>query len=651
MKLMTPTVPLHKRTTRSGLQNGVAAEANDNRLESFFNSMVLIGVFIAIIYVALDTILHIFYFDRFNLIASAVGEDLYEIYIRIIVLCLFAIFGSHAQYTINNLKKKEKELVTYRNHLEELVNNRTSALLATNQKLRDEISVRERSEQALRESEEKYRLLVENANDAIFIIQDDKVTFPNPKARQLSSEMNVAIDRQPFFDFVHPDDEDRVINWYERRLKNKDVPSTCTFKLIDLFGKEHWIELNAVLIYWEKKIAALNFLKDITAQKIMEIQFRQSQRMESIGTLAGGIAHDFNNLLMGIQGNTSVMLLDIEPDHSLYENLRSIQRCVKSGANLTRQLLGFARGGKYVVKPTHINEVIDRTANIFGRSRKDINFHRRYNKNIWMVNVDVGQIEQVLLNLYVNAWQAMPNGGDLYLETDNIRLDKDYIDTKPFSVKPGLYVKISITDTGIGMDRKIQQRIFEPFFTTKEVGQGTGLGLASAYGIIKNHGGFITCYSEVGVGSTFNIYLPAHAKKDTQSEKVVQEAVGGTETILLIDDEKMIIEVGRRMIESLGYAVVAVGKGDEALTLYRKRHDHIDLIILDMIMPHMGGKEVFNRIKEINPKAKVLLSSGYSLNGQAQEIMAQGCNGFIQKPFDTVELSSKIREILDSPNG
>ena len=571
---MTPTVPLHKRTTRSGLQNGVAVEANDNRLESFFNSMILIGVFIAIIYVALDTILHIFYSDRFNLIASAVGEDLYEIYIRIIVLCLFAIFGSHAQYTINNLKKKEKELVTYRNHLEELVNNRTSALLATNQKLRDEISVRERSEQALRESEEKYRLLVENANDAIFIIQDDKVTFPNPKARQLSSQMNVAIDRQPFFDFVHPDDEDRVINWYERRLKNKDVPSTCTFKLIDLFGKEHWIELNAVLIYWEKKIAALNFLKDITAQKIMEIQFRQSQRMESIGTLAGGIAHDFNNLLMGIQGNTSVMLLDIEPDHSLYENLRSIQRCVKSGANLTRQLLGFARGGKYVVKPTHINEVIDRTANIFGRSRKDINFHHRYNKNIWMVNVDVGQIEQVLLNLYVNAWQAMPNGGDLYLETDNIRLDKDYIDTKPFSVKPGLYVKISITDTGIGMDRKIQQRIFEPFFTTKEVGQGTGLGLASAYGIIKNHGGFITCYSEVGVGSTFNIYLPAHAKKDTQSEKVVQEAVGGTETILLIDDEKMIIEVGRRMIESLGYAVVAAGKGDEALTLYRKRHDH-----------------------------------------------------------------------------
>ncbi|MGB5421398.1 MAG: response regulator [Desulfobacterales bacterium] len=648
---MIPTVPLPKHAIHSGLKDGVAAQANDKRLESFFNSMVLIGVFIAILYVALDTILHIFYSDRFNLIASAVGEDLYEIYIRIIVLCLFAIFGSHAQYTINNLKKKEKELVTYRNHLEELVNDRTSALQATNQKLRDEIAVRELSEQALRESEEKYRLLVENANDAIFIIQDDKVTFPNPKAHQLSSEMNAAIDRQPFFDFVHPDDKDRVLNWYERRLKSEDVPSTCTFKLIDRFGKEHWIELNAVRIYWGKKFAALNFLKDITAQKIMEIQFRQSQRMESIGTLAGGIAHDFNNLLMGIQGNTSVMLLEIDSDHSLYENLKSIQRCVKSGANLTRQLLGFARGGKYVVKPTYINEVIDRTAHIFGRSRKDINFHRRYNKNIWMVKVDSGQIEQVLFNLYVNAWQAMPNGGDLYLETDNIRHGKAYIETKPFSVKPGRYVKISVTDTGIGMDKKIQQRIFDPFFTTKEVGQGTGLGLASAYGIIKNHGGFITCYSEVGIGSTFNIYLPAHATKGTQSEKGVEEALGGNETILFIDDEKMIIEVGRRMMESLGYVVVSVGKGNEALTFYRNRYEHIDLIILDMVMPYMGGKEVFNRIKEINPKAKVLLSSGYSLNGQAQEIMAQGCDGFIQKPFDTVQLSRKIREILDSPNG
>ncbi len=645
---MPPTATVSEQTTHSGRNNGVAFQENGNRLESFFNSMVMAGVLIASVYIALDTILHIFYSDRFNLLASAVGEDLYEIYIRIIVLCLFAIFGSHAQYIINHLKKKEKELSNYRMHLEELVQERTAALLAANQKLRDEIAVRERSERALRESEEKYRLLVENANDAIFIIQDDRVTFPNPKARQLSRQMNLAIDRQPFFDFVHPDDKTRVIDWYERRLKNREVESTCTFKLMDRFGKQHWIELNAVMIDWEKKVAALNFLKDITAQKELEIQFWQSQRMESIGTLAGGIAHDFNNLLMGIQGNTSVMLLDVDANHPLHENLKSIQRCVKSGANLTRQLLGFARGGKYVVKPTHMNEVIDRTAHIFARSRREINIHRRCNKDTWMVNVDVGQIEQVLLNLYINAWQAMPSGGDLYLETDNIRLEEGYGDTKPFRVKPGRYVKVSVTDNGIGMDEKIQQRIFEPFFTTKAVGQGTGLGLASAYGIIKNHGGIITCYSKVGLGTTFNIYLPAYAQKGPQPAAAIQEALAGTETILLVDDEKVIIEVGRRMMESLGYVVVAAGSGSEALNLYRQRHEDIDLIILDMIMPHMGGKEVFNDIKRINPKAKVLLSSGYSLNAQALEIMAQGCAGFIQKPFDTVEFSRKIREVITS---
>ncbi|MFZ0610934.1 MAG: response regulator [Desulfobacterales bacterium] len=647
---MATTVSLSDDTPDGRRAQGAGQSENTNRLERFFNSMVLVGVFIAIVYVALDTVLHIFYSDRFNLIASAVGQDRYEIYIRIIVLCLFAIFGSHAQYTINNLKKKESELGLYRMHLEELVKNRTSALMASNQQLRGEITVRERSEQALRESEEKYRLLAENANDAIFIIQDDKVTFPNPKARQLSREMNVAMDRQPFFDFIHPDDKNTVLQWYERRLNDKDVPSTCTFKLIDRSGKEHWVELNAVLINWEKKIAALNFLKDITAQKSLEIQFRQSQRMESIGTLAGGIAHDFNNLLMGIQGNASVMLLDIDRDHPLHENLTGIQRCVRSGANLTRQLLGFARGGKYVVKPTQMNAVIDRTAHLFARSRKEINIHRRYNKNISLVNVDVGQIEQVLLNLYVNAWQAMPSGGDLYLETDNVRLDRAFVETKPFAVTPGRYVKISVADTGIGMDRKIQQRIFEPFFTTKEVGQGTGLGLASAYGIVKNHGGIITCYSEVGNGSTFNIYLPAYDKKDAPAAEVEEEILLGTETILLVDDEKMIIEVGRRMMESLGYVVLTAENGAKALDLYRNGHARIDLVVLDMIMPQMGGQEVFTHIKHINPQAKVLLSSGYSLNGKAQEIMAQGCNGFIQKPFDTGVLSRKIRKILDSAN-
>ena len=649
---MTTTMAIPKHISHPSrdnrkLVNGNEYDQKEFKTEKVFNSMVLVGIFIAIIYFALDTILHVFYSDRFNLIASAIGEDLYEIYIRIIVLCLFTIFGSHAQYTINNLKKKEEELEKYRSHLEELVEERTAALSVANEKLREEISERKRSEFALRESEEKYRLLVENSNDAIFVIQDGHVTFPNPKAMALSNEMNIDISRRPFFDFIYPDDKDAVLRWYKRSLKSGDATGSHTFKLVDRTGREHWVELNAVLIKWEKKIAALNFLRDVTAQKALEIQLHQAQRMESIGTLAGGIAHDFNNLLMGIQGNASVMMLDLTPDDALYENIKSIQRCVKSGSNLTKQLLGFARGGKYVVKPTYMNEVLKRTAHIFGRTRKEIKIHRRFKKDIWIVNVDVGQIEQVLLNLYVNAWQAMPDGGDLHLETDNVYLDKAYVFAKPFDVKPGRYVRISITDTGIGMDDSVQQRIFEPFFTTKAIGQGTGLGLASAYGIVKNHGGIITCYSAIGIGTTFNVYLPAYAKEGAETFHPIQESLKGSETVLLVDDEKVIVEVAKKMMESLGYRVLTARSGREAIAIYEKKHGSIDLVILDMIMPYLSGKEVFDRLKKKDPQVKVLLASGYSLKGQAQEIMNSGCRGFIQKPFDTAELSKKIREVLD----
>jgi PAS domain S-box-containing protein len=609
--------------------------------------MVLVGIFIATGYWALDTIMHLFFSDRFNLIAQMIGPDLYEIYIRIIVLCLFVFFGSHAQYTINNLKQAEEELKEYRDHLEELVKERTSELVDANRKLVAEVKERKRSEIAHRESEEKYRLLVENANDAIFIIQDGKVTFPNPKARKISSDLAIDLDRTPFFEYIHPEDRDNVIQWYKKRLKGNNVPNSYTFKLVNRNDREIWVELNAALINWENRIAALNFLRDISAQKKLESQFLQSQRMESIGTLAGGIAHDFNNLLMGIQGNASVMLLDLKPEDSLHENIKSIERCVKSGARLTKQLLGFARGGKYVVKPTGLNGVINRTCQIFGRTRKQINIHLKKLRDIWMVNVDVGQIEQVLLNLYVNAWHAMPDGGDLYIETENVTLDSEYIKMKPYHVEPGNYVKFSVTDNGIGMDKNIQKRIFEPFFTTKDVGKGSGLGLASAYGIIKNHGGLINCYSEPGHGTTFNIYLPAYEKAVTEEKEPIEVALKGSGTVLLVDDEELVVKIGKRMLEGLGYKVVPAKSGDEALKIYSHRPDGIDLVILDLIMPHMHGGEVFDRMKEINPRARVLLSSGYSLSGQAEKIMKRGCDGFIQKPFNTVQLSRKVREILE----
>ncbi len=380
-------------------------------------------------------------------------------------------------------------------------------------------------------------------------------------------------------------------------------------------------------------------------RKRLEDQLRQSQKMEAIGTLAGGLAHDFNNLLMAIQGRASIMLMDKDSSNPDFEHLKGIESYIASAADLTKQLLGFARGGKYEVKPTDLNDLIKKESRLFGRTKKEIVIREKYGDHLWPVEVDRVQIQQVLLNLFVNAWQAMPTGGDLYIRTQNVTIDENYV--KPYQVTPGRYVQISITDTGIGMDRTTRQKIFDPFFTTKDLSRGTGLGLASAYGIIKNHGGFINVYSEKGHGSTFNIYVPASLKAVVKEEKRGEGTIKGSETILFVDDERMITEVANDLLEILGYNVMVAESGKEAVEIYAENRDVINAVILDMIMPDMGGGDTYDRLKELNPEVKVLLSSGYSINGQATEILDRGCNGFIQKPFKVNELSKKLREILD----
>ncbi len=380
-------------------------------------------------------------------------------------------------------------------------------------------------------------------------------------------------------------------------------------------------------------------------KRILKERLQHAEKIEAIGTLAGGVAHDFNNLLMGIQGNASLALKDIDPTHPTYENLKRIEEQVQSGATLTKQLLGFARGGKYEVKPTDMNEILEKISSMFGRTKKEISIQRKHGKDLWSVEVDRGQMEQVFLNLYVNAWQAMPGGGEIYLETQNVLLD-EAIALSLFA-KPGKYVKIAVTDTGTGMDEKTKARIFEPFFTTKGMGRGSGLGLATVYGIIKGHHGMINVYSEPGHGTTFTVYLPASEKEVVTEKTATEEIVRGKETILLVDDQKMVMEVSKEMLETLGYKVYAAGSGQEAIAVYMEKKDKIDLVILDMIMPGISGAGTFDRLREINPDVKILLSSGYSLNGQAQEILDRGCKGFLQKPFRLSQLSGKIREILD----
>jgi two-component system cell cycle sensor histidine kinase/response regulator CckA len=502
------------------------------------------------------------------------------------------------------------------------------------------------AEEALRESEERFRTIFESAHDSIFIKDLDLIyTLVNPCMESLFG--------MPASQLIGKNDQELYGNEAATHIRDMDTRVLGG----EIVEEETIRPVNgAETIFHVVKVPMRNdegniyglcgFARDITKTKELEAQLQQAQKMEAIGTLAGGIAHDFNNLLMGIQGRTSLLLMNTGRFHPHYEHLKQQEELVNSGANLTRQLLSFAKGGGYEINPTDLNKVIRKSTEMFGRTKKEIKIHRKLQTDVWTVEVDQGMIEQVLLNLYVNAWQAMPDGGDIYIETMNVILDGDYV--RPYNVEAGSYVKIVVADTGDGMDESTKQRIFEPFFTTKEMGRGTGLGLASAYGIIKNHGGFITVWSEKGNGATFTIHLPVSLKEKRKDTVTPDERIAhGCETILLVDDEPMILDIGSEILGTLGYKVLPAKSGKEGLEVFTQYKNDIDLVILDMVMPGMSGEEVFEKIIEIKPDAKTLLSSGYSLDGQAKTIMKRGCGGFIQKPFRVESFATKIREILD----
>ncbi|MBN2515343.1 MAG: PAS domain S-box protein [Deltaproteobacteria bacterium] len=521
-----------------------------------------------------------------------------------------------------------------------------------------DITERTRAEETLKESEKKYRLITENTDDFIAIIAlEGNFLYASPSHKKFGYHPEDLVGMSAF-DLIHPEDRIHLMslsNSYAKLVSSdlpeeqkEDIVEHLEFRFLDTWGEWHNLETTANVV---KSISgegydALCVSRDMTRTKHLESKLQQAQKMEAVGTLAGGIAHDFNNLLMGIQGNVSLMILDIGRTHFHYDRLKNVEQYVRNGAELTKQLLGFARGGKYEVKPTDLNELLKKNSDMFGRTKKEITIHRKLQENIWPVEVDQGQIDQVLLNLYVNAWQAMPGGGSLYIETANITLDENYV--KPHHVAPGKYVKISIADTGTGMDNATKARIFDPFFTTKEMGRGTGLGLASAYGIIVNHNGIITVDSEKGSGTVFTIYLPASDKVIGEEEERHEDLLTGTETVLLVDDEDMILDVGTQILEKIGYQVITASSGKKAAETYTEKQNEIDLVILDIIMPELSGGETHNILKEINPNIKVLLSSGYSIDDQAKDILDRGCNGFIQKPFNIEALSQKIREILDN---
>lgn len=501
------------------------------------------------------------------------------------------------------------------------------------------------SEKALMESEEQYRTIFESTATANIIVEENMIIrLANSNFEKITGYSKQELEgKMSWAHFVVNEDLDKMKHYHMmRRIDPESVPSTYEFRFMNRAGEVRDLFMNVAIIPGTKESIAS--MIDISDTKNLEEQLTHAQKMEAIGTLAGGIAHDFNNLLMGILGNVTLIRMNFEESHPYHSRLKSVEELVTRGSNLTKQLLGFARKGKYEVKPTDMGDFIYKNAEMFGRAKKEIHIHYRFEDGLWPVEIDRGQMEQVFVNMYINAWQAMPNGGELHLCAENVMLKE--IDTGPHNIQPGNFVKITVTDTGVGMDEPTQMHIFEPFFTTKELGHGTGLGLASAYGIVKNHGGFIQVKSRISQGTSFYIYLPSSDKAAEGEFKQNENLQAGHETIILIDDEEMILNVGSDMLKALGYDVICASGGRDGLKIFEQNQDKAALVILDMIMPDFSGKETFEELRKLDPSVRVLLSSGYSIDGQAKQIMQCGCKGFIQKPFTISELSNKIRGII-----
>ncbi len=546
-----------------------------------------------------------------------------------------------------------------------------------------EIAARQRAEKALADSEEKYRGLFETA--AVSFLEVDLSAVK----RGLDDLADQGVDDLDAHLRAHPQRVPQLLKHLTVKKFN-----AATLRLFQAETAEHLIRsANKILaaqapeVFREALVAIyetrpdfeaetvsrtlagetvnilINFkipadrekfetvtvsLMDISERKRLESQFFNAQKMEAIGTLAGGIAHDFNNLLMAIEGLAFLMLQDTGADHPHYATLTKIEKQVRNGAKLTAQLLGYARRERSETALIDLNQVVRETAEAFGRTRRQIAISLDLAAALRPIEANPGQLEQVLLNLCINAADAMPGGGRLSFKA--INTTRSGGGGRDAASKPGEYVQLDVQDTGTGMDEATRNRIFEPFFTTKEMGRGTGLGLASVFGIVKSLGGFIEVESEIGRGTTFRIYFPASGRVVPAEPQPAGQrpAMDSSRTVLLIDDEEVVLDVGIRMLQHFGYEVLSAANGREAIDIYTVHKDRIDLVLLDMVMPDMGGRAVYDRLKQCNPKVKVLLSSGYSLSGEADEIMRSGCNGFIQKPFNIKELTAQIDQILQT---
>jgi len=531
------------------------------------------------------------------------------------------------------------------------VRAKTAELSLINKELRAEIAERKRVEETLRLTQ----FAVDNAGDAVFWMGSNaRFIFVNDAACS-----SLGYSREELLSMtVHDIDPNFPAakwpeHWSEVRERGSFIiESQHRTKA----GKIFPVEITVNYLKFEGRDYNCAFARDITERKEAErereqiqAQFRQAQKMEAVGTLAGGIAHDFNNLLQAVQGYAQLLQVRRGKEESGQRELSQIIRAAERGAALTQQLLTFSRKVESELRPVDLNHEVESVKLLLERTiPKMIQMEFHLAADLKIINADPGQVEQILVNLAVNAKDAMPEGGNLIVETANVRLDENYCLMHP-AAQPGEYVQLTVSDSGHGMDRKTLEHIFEPFYTTKETGKGTGLGLATVYGIVKSHHGHITCYSEPDVGTTFRIYFPV-IKSLSKIVRPREEPIvfqGGTETILLVDDEEPLRILGTQILEEFGYTVLTAADGESALQLYQEEHEKIGLIILDLIMPGMGGKRCLVELLEINPEAKVAIASGYSPDGPTREILKNGAKGFVSKPYDIQQMLNVVRGVLD----
>jgi PAS domain S-box-containing protein len=531
------------------------------------------------------------------------------------------------------LVKTQKELKTLNEQLEQMVESRTAAL---------------------RESEGRYRLLLESVTDYVYttLVENGRPVATSHGSGCVAvtgyTSGEYAADPGLWLRMVHEEDRPIVMEQANSVFAGK-TPFTIEHRIIHKDGRVRWVRDTPVPRYNQEGslIACDGIVTDITEQKILERQLFQSNKMEAIGQLAGGIAHDFNNILTAIIGFSTIIEMDMDEDDPNRVNVEHILVAAGRAADLTGSLLTFSRKQVINPQPVDLNQIIGKTEKFLQRIiGEDIDFKASICQDVLTVNADSGQIEQVLMNLATNARDAMPKGGLISLETGTVEMDEEYVKANGYG-KPGSYAVISFSDTGEGMDETTCKKVFEPFFTTKEVGKGTGLGLSIVYGILKQHDGFINVYSEPGNGTTFKIYLPLiHAEVAVSPAGKEEILEGGTETILVADDDASLRELSEKFLVMFGYTIITAVDGLDALAKFRENRDKIDLVILDIIMPKMNGKDAFDEMRKINSDVKAIFISGYTGEIIHKRGILDQTLVFVSKPLNLRKLLIKVREVL-----